>query len=227
MKAFQLLMTGAFAILVFGGCKKSGSDAQSSSSTVQVQLKASNPTVVVNRIDGPGQIQWTSGTATATQVKLEAKQNNSQLEFKSTGLQQVDLFASVLVNLGNIVLPAGSYTEVEFKISLSPNGSSPAMDLNGQYTNGVGLVTPVVFTLNTLQDLKTEQNNVTVTGTGSITALTTLDLAYISNGITQALLNSATITNGKILISSSSNTNLYNIIVNNLQKTHHVDITHH
>ncbi len=226
MKAYQLLMTAAIAILVLGSCKKSDAPS-SSSSSLQVQLKTTNPVVVVNLIDGPGSILWNSGSVTATQVKLEAKQNNSQVEFKSTGLQQIDLFASVLVNFGNIVIPTGNYTELEIKISLNPNGPSPAMELNGQYTNGNGLVTLVVFTLNSLLELKTEQNNVTVTGSGSLIALTTIDLAFVSNGITQAMLNSATITNGKIMISSSSNNNLYNIIVTNLQKTHHVDITHH
>jgi hypothetical protein len=229
MKTYQLLMTGAIAVLLFGSCKKSSSDdASASSSTVQVQLKVANPLVVVNLIEGPGSILWTSGSATATQVKLEAKQNASQLEFKSTGLQQIDLFASVLVSLGNIVIPAGNYTEVEFRISLNQNGSSSAMDLNGQYTNGTtGVITPVAFSLNGLFELKTEQSNVAVTGSGSITALTTLNLAFVSNGITQAMLNSATITNGKIIISASSNSNLYNLIINNLQQTHHVDVTHH
>ncbi len=101
------------------------------------------------------------------------------------------------------------------------------MELNGQYTNGTGGVTPVVFSLNSFFILKAEQSNVTVTGNSSITALTTLDLSFVSNGITQAMMNSAVISGGKIIISASSNSTLYNIITNNLQQFHHVDVSHH
>ena len=224
MKVSKLLMTGALAILFFSSCKKSSSDT--ASSTMQFQLNTINPVVVVNLVEGPGSIRWTSGSANATQVKLEAKQNGSQLEFKSTGPQQIDLFASVLTSLGNITIPAGNYTEVEFKIALNQNGSSPAMELSGQYTSGTGMITPVSFNLNTLFELKAEQNNVVVSS-GTINALTTLDLSIVSNGITQAMLNSATLTNGKIIISASSNSNLYNIIINNLHQFHHVEVSHH
>lgn len=226
MKASKLLMTGAAALLLLGSCKKSGT-ADPSSSNMQFQLKADNPLVVVNIVAAPGNILWTSGSASATQVKLEAKQNTSQLEFQSSAVQQIDLFASVITGLGNVVLPAGTYTEVEFKITLNQNGANPAMQLNGQYTSGTGIITPVVFNLNSLFELKAEQNNVTVTGSGSLTALTTLNLSFVSNGITQAMLNSATLTNGKIVISASANTSIYSIITNNLQQFHHVDVTHH
>ena len=149
------------------------------------------------------------------------------MEFQSSAVQQIDLFASVITGLGNVVLPAGTYTEVEFKITLNQNGTNPAMQLNGQYTSGTGVITPIVFNLNSLFELKAEQNNVSVTGSGSLTALTTLNLSFVSNGITQAMLNSATLTNGKIVISASSNLSIYSIITNNLQQFHHVDVTHH
>jgi len=228
MKSPKLLMTLAAATLLISSCSKNNSgNSTDTASSMQFQLKTTNPLVPVNLIAGPATILWTSGTANATQVKLEAKQNASELEFKNSSAQQIDLFASVIASLGNITIPAGTYTEVEFKIALNQNGSSPSLSLNGQYTNASGTVIPVQFILNGLFELKAEQNNVTVTSNSSITALTTLDLSVISNGITQALLNAATLTSGKIVISAASNSNLYNIILNNLQSFHHVDVTHH
>ena len=145
-------MTGAAAMLILGGCNKAGT-ADSSATTpvsVQFQLATSNPFVVVNKPMIAGSINWTSGSASATEVKLEAKQSGSQLEFKSTVLQQINLFASVITGLGNITLPPGTYTEVEFKITLNQNGSNPALELNGQYSSGTGVITPVVFSINSL-----------------------------------------------------------------------------
>jgi hypothetical protein len=227
MKIFNLLMPVAASMLLLAGCNKSSSDAAAGNSSMQFQLKVANPLVVVNKPGATGSILWTSGSAAATEVKMEAKKNNSELEFKSSGIHQIDLFASVVASLGSFTIPVGTYTEVEFKITLNQNGSNPAMELNGQYTNGTGGITPVVFSLNSLFILKAEQNNVSVTGNSSITGLTTLDLSFVSNSITLAMMNSATITGGKIMISASSNTGLYNIIKNNLQEFHHIDVSHH
>jgi hypothetical protein len=226
MKVSKLLMTGAAAMLLLVSCKKS-STGGTTDSTMQFQLKTANSLVIVSRLTAPGSILWTSGSAAATEEKLEAKKDGSQLEFKSSGLQQINLFASVVANMGNIVIPVGTYTEVEFKITINQNGSNPALELNGQYTSGTGVVTPVVFSLNSSFVLKAEQSNVTVTGNSTITALTTLDLSIISNGITQAMLNSATLTSGKIIISATSNVSIYNIITDNLLEFHHVDVSHH
>jgi len=225
MKISKLLMTVATAMIILSSCSKSSDSAGTTPAAMQFQLTTSNPYVVVARA-AAGSITWTSGTAWATETKLEAKQNGSQLEFKSSIDQQVNLFASVIAGMGNISIPAGTYTEVEFKITLNQNGSNPALELNGTYTNGT-VVTPVVFSINSLFLLKAEQSNVVVSANTSIDALTTLNLSFVSSGITQAMLNSATITSGKILISASSNINLYNIIINNLQQFHHVDVTHH
>lgn len=227
MKISQILLTGIVAILFLGSCSKSGTDGTSATpASLQLQLTTSNPFVAINKITS-GSITWTSGYAYAIESKLEAKQNTSQLEFKSSNAVLVNLFGSVITGLGNIVIPAGTYTEVEYKITINQNGSTPALELNGQYTNNLGVVIPVVFDINSLFILKAEQTNIVVGGSTSITALTTLNLSSICSGITQAMMNSATISSGKIIISASSNVNLYNILINNLQQFHHVDVTHH
>ena len=107
MKISKLLLATAAATMVLGSCSKSDSNG-TSNSTLQFQLKATNPMVVVNKTDAPGSILWTSGSASATQVKLEAKQGLNEREFKATQLQQIDLFASVVVGLGNVTLPVGT-----------------------------------------------------------------------------------------------------------------------
>jgi hypothetical protein len=49
------------------------------------------------------------------------------------------------------------------------------------------------------------------------TANLSLDLSQITNGIDPGMLQNAEMINGTIIISNSVNSNLYNIIVNNLQ----------
>ena len=45
----------------------------------------------------------------------------------------------------------------------------------------------------------------------------TLDMSQLTNGITREMMASATQTDGTILINSNSNTDLYTIIMNNIQ----------
>jgi len=223
MKPIKILTAVIISAAALTSCKK----MSGSNSGIEFQLTTINRTSIVSRTDATGTIQWTSGSATASQIKFEAKNNNSEVEFKNQNPGKVDLFASI-ASFGNVTLPAGSYSEVEFKIELNPNGIDPALQLDGTFTNSSSVSTPVELLVNSLLEIKSEQNNVTtVTDNSSFTALTTLDLSQLSTGITQAMLNTATITGGKIIISSSSNTNLFNIILNNFQMHHEVEIRHH
>lgn len=223
MKLSGILSTAFLSTLLFTSCKKSGTDTASS---MQYQLKTSNPSSIVNTPATPGSVQWTSGFASANEIKLEANNNSSQVEFKNETIQRIDLFAPLASNLGNIVIPPGTYTEVEFKVELNNSGTDAALVLNGQFTNGAGVVTPIVFTVNGLFEIKGEQANVVINGNSSITAITTLNLSVLTTGISQAMLNAATLTGGKILISASSNSNLYSIIVANLHQRHEAELHH-
>jgi hypothetical protein len=223
MKLIKILSAVIISTAALTSCNK----MSGSTSGIEYLLKTINPSSAILRTDATATILWTSGSATATEIKLEAKNNNKEVEFKSQNPGKVDLFASVAGSLGNVVLAAGNYSEVEFKIELNPNGIDPALQLNGNFTNSSGTSTPVVLTVNSLLEIKSEQNNVTVTDNASVTALTTLDLSQLTTGVTQSMLNSAAITGGKIIISSSSNTNIFNIIINNFQQHHEVEIGHH
>lgn len=173
-----------------------------------------------------GTIQWTTAVATPTLVKFEAKQGTSEVEYKSSNTTQIDLLAAQPVSFGNFSLAAGTYNEVELKIQLNRSGSSPAMQLNGTFTSGATAI-PVTFTVNELTELKTEQHNVTLTANTAFSSVTTLDLSSFTTGVTESLLLAASLTNGTVVISSTSNTNLYNIIVNNFKsETHHHSINH-
>ncbi|HEX6913889.1 MAG TPA: hypothetical protein VF145_01525 [Chitinophagaceae bacterium] len=211
MKSFWKFTIVALTITA---CSKSASGP----SAVRFRLQASNTATGLAAKQDAGTITWNSGTATPGSVKFEAKKGTSEVEFTTSG-QTVNLFQLSDV-FGNITLPEGSYSEIELKMSLDGSLNSPALELNGTY-NGI----PVKFSLTTPLLLKAEKNNVTVTG-GSFTAVTDLNLSLYTTGITQGMMNSATQTNGVILISSASNSSLYNIIIQNMDRFHHAEFGH-
>ena len=160
-------------------------------------------------------------------LKLEAKQNGQEVEFKSNISQTVDLFASVASVLGSVTIAPGTYTEVEVKIEANPTGTAASIQLNGLFTPSVGVSIPVQLVINSPLELETEQTNVVITSSSSLIALTTLDLSTFTAGITQAQMAAATVTGGNIIISASSNSNLYNMILANITHSHHLEIEHH
>ena len=120
------------------------------------------------------------------------------------------------------LLPAGSYKEVEFKVELNPTATEPALSLNGTYTS-TGPAIPIIFRIATPLEIETEMNNVTVLANNGYNALTTLNLSLLTRGMSQTMLDNAVKTNGTILINSSSNVDLFNIILNNLKECDDID----
>ena len=170
---------------------------------------------------------WTSGFANPTQVKFEAKQKGTQIEYKSTNTSQIDLFAPVAVDFGGFVLPAGTYKEIELKLRLDNNGSIPALQLAGTYTDNMGTI-PILIQIYDEMELQTEVKDVTIDNATTVAAITDLDLASYTNGVAGAVIRAGVLTNGTLVISKDSNKTLYNMIVSNIRgKRHHADYEHH
>jgi hypothetical protein len=213
-----LLLATAASQIFFASCKKSNDVSLQGNSGINYELKATNSVATINqRLESPqsGILTWTSGSGSASLIKFEAKSNNNKVEYKSKTLQHIDLFAAINSKLGNIALPAGAYNEVEFKIVLSKTASDAALELKGQFSSGAVTV-PVTFTVDTELEIKAEKSNVVVSDNNSYKALSTIDLSLLTRNITEAMLKNAQVTNGTVIISSTSNPALYAALLANL-----------
>lgn len=215
-------------VLVLASCNKNH-DA----SAIAYQVKSGNRSYMAgqagtsglsaqSRTLGTGTLEWTSGHALVQELEFEAEQNNLEVEFKKSLNQEVDLF-SPLSSLGVVNVPPGLYEEIEFQIEVRPSGSAPAFTLDGSYTSG-GVSTPVSFRLDAPLEIESEKENIMVTDGASYTALTTLDLSLIATGATDAQFGNAVRTNGVIVISATSNPELYQIFYNNLKSCGGVEV---
>ncbi len=207
----KLLLLAVITLTVFASCKKAEIVGNTS---YTYKLSATNPTAAVRVMAGT--ITWTAGTANANEIKFEAKNTTGiKVEFKNNVVQNVNLFSTQTSALGSVTLTSGTYKEIEFKAELTNNGNTPALELGGSFMSN-SITTPVLFTVGAPLEIKTESNNVVINNNTTYTAATNLNLSLLTTGITEALLNAATKTNGKVIINATSNLNLYNIIINNL-----------
>jgi len=86
------------------------------------------------------------------------------------------------------------------------------------------------FDFNSDATIKAEAENITLTSTIDFVALVHLHLNKLEAGVTAADLENATLTNSVIVISSTSNTDIYNKVLANLSncgehefREHHKD----
>ena len=212
MKTKALLLTALIITFSFFSCKKAAQQ-----SGIAYQLKTTNRSYSVARMQS-GTISWTSGYASAKEIKFEAEDSAGHVEFKSEAIQKIDLFAP-LSSLGNVTVAPGFYYEVEFKLELDTTATDAAFELKGTYNS-----TPVIFRVSNPFEIKGEQANVTIADEKSYTSVTALNLANLITGITAADLDAATKdSNGAIIISASSNSSIYAIMLNNLAHSEQED----
>lgn len=197
------------ALLLLVSCSKDDNAGK-----LSYQLKTKNPGATVNRTSG-GSITWTSGTAYTDKIKFEAKKDGgTRMNYESTVQRRINLFAASS-ELGNISLSPGSYSEIESAVQLNSSGADTAFVLRGSFINNIGFTLPVLFWVNGSLEFKASAAAITVGSGANITVLTTLDLSLLTTGITESMLSMATVTNGVLVISATSNTNIYNIILSN------------
>jgi hypothetical protein len=216
-----LLLTGA--TLLFASCKKESTTEQAAdTNNISYQLATTNSS------DGnraaANFLTFTGGTASISEIKFEAKGDN-KIEYKSNVPQTVNL-GNVVANLGGLTVPFGTYQKIEFKIKFVPTSTTPSIELQGLYTptNG-GAAVPVILQLHQAFELKFEKKTpTTIDANTNYTAFSTLALGLLNNSVVESALQNATRTNGVIVISSTSNTQLYNPMWSAFQQLLKVEI---
>ena len=236
MENLKKLIKTRYALIIFMvafgyGCKKTGVAPSSSVSTVAFGVKSDNSVTNLaatnfsstslgssasssNPVATTPQIKWTAGVANISMFKFEAKRAGVEREFSTANLLNVDLFA-LTPALVTTNIDTGTYSEIEVKLILTKSSTVLPLMLTGTFVNSLGATVPVELDLNDNLEIKAEAQNVIISSTSNLQSIFLLHLNQISAGITAADLNSAVLTNGKIIISSKSNVALYNKILSN------------
>lgn len=166
-------------------------------------------------------VQWNGGYMNNSSIGLTAclqvGDMRQRLQFETQTGHLLE-FASP-VTLGIVVADPTTYYLMIPRITLMPSNKVSALFLMGT-TRIQEFAAPVPIEIRIDQpiDLTAEwKQNVTIGKTQVLTAVLSLDLAQVTNGITPGMLVNAERTNGVIVLSANSNTQLYQAIVANLQ----------
>ena len=154
-------------------------------------------------------------------------EDSISIEYKWHGPELADLLNNQ-ITLGNFVLQPGTYDEIELKVTGSREdaGDLPVFYLEGTYKNNSGS-RPIVVWVSDDVYFKTEKENVGVTDEGiNITSVIQLYLDQLMANVDPADLDNADLSDGVIVISADSNTQIYQIVMSNLAHDHHSHYKH-
>jgi len=198
----SILSVLAISIVLLSSCKK---EKSASPSTLNYQFTASNTNT--------GLVQWTAGSANVSSLTFGTSQSTTN--DSSTINKTVDLFASATTALGSLQVSAGTYSNPYLTLQLSSSSSVPSLHLTGTVTDGTTTL-PVDVDLTDALKLQGTTSSSTLSSNSSYTAQFTLDLSALTQGLAFSDFSSATQSDNEVLISSSSNTAIYNTIENNI-----------
>ncbi|MES2874672.1 MAG: hypothetical protein V4708_13180 [Bacteroidota bacterium] len=203
------------AVLVLSSCEK---DDSTGSGKLSYKVKPANFTATIgSTISGSGlpapvntnsSLTWTSGSLYISEIDFEAESKDREIEYEFKQGVSVDLF-NLSPILGTITIPDGTYDEVELKLELKKSSTTIPLTLKGTYTDGGGAKIPVEFYLNEDFEVEVEAEDLVVSGSKDYLGLINVQLNKFMTNVLSADLSNATKSSGVIVISSTSNMNLY------------------
>jgi len=235
----RLLIVFALMAVIFVSCSDDEDINSDGESVFGVRIEALNTNFTLPvksslksaAVDSES-IAWDSAHLVVSEIKFEAElkslvtgEDSIEIEYKWHGPEMVDLLNNELT-MGNFVLQPGYYDEIELKVTGEQEdaGDDPVFYLAGTYTNDSG-TTPIVVMVSHDVYFKTEKENVEVTEEEiDYTSIIQLYLDELMADVDVADLDAAELVDGVLLISSDSNTGIYQTIVGNLehdQRTHY------
>ena len=218
-RSFNLLAILFCSALLLSACSK---EENTSGGKISYKMEPVNLTASVGAtvsesglivdINANSSLTWEAGYVTIHELDFEAKKENSEIEYKLSKPVTVDIF-KLDQEFGSIKIPAGTYEEIEFELELKKQTTGNVFAVSGIYKDASGTETPVEFNYNEDVNLKLEVENLTVTTSEDYTGLLTLQLNKLASHLSSADFDAASKNGtGTIVISSTSNTGLYNKI---------------
>lgn len=205
------------------GCKKDVNTGPASRSNISFAVKADQSASSLatanlgSSATGVTTINWTEGIANVAKFEFEAKRNGFKQEIEVKGLTNVNLFA-LDPSFVNAAIDSGVYNEIELKLVFHKSTSAAIpLTLKGSYVKADGTAVPVELYVNEDLEIKSEVRNVVIDQNTDLKTTIMLHLNNLFQNINAADLEAAVLTSGKIVISSSSNSNIFIRAKSNVQ----------
>jgi len=214
-----------FIALVFTACDDETNSSPSVSFTFKGNTSAS--TVSAGRSIA-NTLEFTSGTIKLSRIQFEVETEDvDSVEVEIERVIEIDFATGeTSPNLENLVFPIGTYEEARVELELLDENSDPSVVLEGTFTDSDNETHPIRFEFNSGETFEVEKEGRVVFGEGAqVLAEVTFDPVVWFAGVTLEELSSATKNdNGVIVISETSNADIFDIAADGLDLATEVEI---
>lgn len=174
-------------------------------------------------------ISFATGIITIEEIGFEAESADGLTEIEFELEQQVVIdFATGLTtpDIGFISIPAGFYEEVEIEMELADDLEMPAMVLNGAYVSPEGEIHQVRFEFNSGETFEVErEGSIVFEENETAVAQITIDpRAWFAQVTDDEMLGATKDINGVIVISTTQNSDIFDIVADGLDLASEVEI---
>lgn len=207
-----------------------GDDDEATNATVSMSFEGNNSPVNVpgGRVEA-NTLQFTSGTIRLRQIQFQAETDEGDsIEVNLEQIVDIDFATGATTpDLSDLVFPIGTYVEVEVELELQDDNNDPSVVIEGTFTDANDQTHPIRFEFNSGETFEVEKAGSITFGAGAqVLAEVTFDPGVWFAGVTREELSAATKdTNGVIVISDTSNAEIFSIIADGLDIATEVEIT--
>jgi hypothetical protein len=173
----------------------------------------------VQNYKADGDLQFNSGYITIREVVFDGERSDGE-SISITKEQVVSYdFATAASSPANVavVIPDGDYTDVNLGIELQDVNGDPSIVVEGTYEKSDGVVYPIRFEFNSGEVFEATAAAVTIApNTTAISKITFDPHVWFANVPYNRLENAEVDDNGTIVISSSSNSAIFDLVADGL-----------
>lgn len=224
----QTIMTALAVVLISACGKDDGPDKPKISMNFNTVKTAGNLTNDNVRIQAANTIEFTSGSITLSQIQFEAETDEGdsvEVNFESDVMIDFATGEST-PDVSGLSFTPGTYVEARVELELRDENSNPSIILNGTYMDANEQSHSVRFEFNSGETFEVERAGSITFGAGaSAVAQVTFDPRVWFAGVTSQMFANATKDNsGVIVVSETSNANIFDIVADGLDLATEVEI---
>ncbi|MFW5820942.1 MAG: hypothetical protein ACOCWA_06610 [Bacteroidota bacterium] len=198
----------------FYGCEKEN-DNPNGLITFKVNTTSSN-TVNLKSTAAANDLVFNSGTITIREVVFDGDTDTLSVSRTIEQIASIDYATGDVSPEIVIEVPAGEYSSVNLGVELQDENSEPSVVIEGTYTNSSGVATPIRFEFNSGEVFEATAPAVNIEAGANLIGKITLDAASWFSTVSSSDLDEATLTDGKIIVNSTSNPDIFDIVADKL-----------
>lgn len=170
-----------------------------------------------SRVAAANDLQFTSGSITIREVVFDGDlEGGSSVSITHEQIATIDYATGLITPEVIIEVTAGTYTSVNLGIELQDDGTGLSIEIEGTYTNSNDTIIPVRFEFNSGEVFEASAPMVTLSTDTDVVGKISWDALDWFSVVPASALDAATQTDGIIVISATSNPDIFDAVADRL-----------